>query len=147
MNKMYLAFYRSVHDHSRFMDRLISRATNSVYSHVELVYDMAIDYHCGRCISSSPRDGGVRYKHITFNRNRWDFVPIEIEQTEEELHKFMSIHGGKKYDWLGALGVVVPWVRGSEHRWFCSEIVAEFLGLHNPSSLSPGDLYSIYSTR
>jgi len=77
MNKVYLAFYRSDHENSRFMDRLISRVTNSVYSHVELVYDMAIDYHDGRCYSSSPRDGGVRSKHITLPRIDGILYPLE----------------------------------------------------------------------
>ena len=141
--KIHVAFYKSNHDKAKFMDKIISLTTNSMYSHVELVFDIAIDKFSGYCYSSSPRDGGVRSKLIEFNPTRWDLVEVDTDKTEDELYKFMSDHIGKKYDWLGAVGVVVPWFNGKEHRWFCSEIVAEFLGLSNPPRVSPGTLYSL----
>ena len=65
---MKLAFYKGRED---FYDRLISWWTRGPYSHVELVINETY------CMTSSPKDGGVRMKHIDFHPDHWDFVELE----------------------------------------------------------------------
>ena len=43
------------------------------YSHVEMVF------RDGMCAGSSSMDGGVRFKRIDFDENKWDFIEIDIE--------------------------------------------------------------------
>lgn len=69
-----LAFYVS---RGNWVDRAIRHATGSAYSHVELLapYE-GRRTKTMRAISSSPRDGGVRVKEITFHPARWSFVDL-----------------------------------------------------------------------
>ena len=65
---MKLAFYKGRED---LYDRLISWWTRGPYSHVELV--ISDNY----CMSSSPKDGGIRFKHIDLRPDHWDLVELE----------------------------------------------------------------------
>ena len=58
----------------------------------------------------------------------------------------MVIHVGalkdKKYDYLGSIGIILG-CRQDPNRYFCSEWCSEFLGLANPSKITPCELYKI----
>ena len=129
-NKTYLAFYKGK---GNWMDKLIRLFTRGQYSHVELaIYkgDWRFD-----CYSSSPRDGGVREKTMALNPMNWDFIPVDIEQAK--IVDFYYETRGMKYDFLGAIGLVIPFLHQDKKKWFCSEWCANVLGLEKPSQYSP----------
>lgn len=138
---VWLAFYRGK---GRFSDRLIRWAGQSEFSHVELTFDAppVPDQPAHMTsLSASGRDGGVRRKLIAFDPERWVFVPVPWACTGRAL-SFVNARMGQPYDWAGLLFAQVFHLRrAARDRWFCSELVAAALGLPQPQTLSPGDLY------
>ena len=53
-------------------------------------------------------------------------------------------HRGDHYDWMGVLRFALPFLRQRPGKWFCSEAVAEALGMADSAGVTPGDLWSIY---
>ena len=83
---MKLAFYK--YKYGNWKDYLIAKATSSKYSHVELILNNNIS------VSSSPRDGGVRFKKIVYVPERWDFIDLGIK--EVNIDNSLLKYG---YDW------------------------------------------------
>ena len=104
------------------------------HSHAELCID-------GVCYSSSVRDGGVRSKLIDLNSGKWDIKPITLSPTKKQtaLDRFRGFEGWP-YDFLGAIGVVLPFVHHLRYKLFCFEVVAEMLGMEDPSHVTPVEL-------
>lgn len=133
---------------ARIVDDCIGFVTRSQYTHCELV-EMLDDY--GRRVhmySSSPRDGGVRVKKYQYlDPLHWDLLPVpkayRHKSSGNDIAFFADSCAGCKYDWLGVLAFVLPWLKGSERRFFCSEFVATFLELRSASKISPAMLYLI----
>lgn len=117
MAQIRAAFYKGKGD---FFDHLVRIWTRSEYSHVELVIE-------DRWYTSSPRDGGVRFRYLEADSSHWDFIDIRgIEASKVEIFLISQLH--KKYDWLGIfLTQVFPLGIDDPNRWFCSEIVAAAL--------------------
>lgn len=132
---MKLLFYKG--KYGNLWDKFICLVSFSEYSHVEVSFGSVDGYH--RCWSSSPRDGGVRQARILVD-DHWD--SIEIPNISEQL--FLQ-EKGKSYDYLGLIGTVIqfPWF-SRKRKWFCSEIIAEAIGLKDSWRYSPEDLYLIY---
>lgn len=113
---MYVAFYKA--KYGTLLDRWISWVTWGPYSHCELVF------RDGLWFSSSPRDGGTRFKRIEFDDSHWDFIEIPLDlERERVVRDFCEVERGKPYDWAGAI-FRLPFING---RWFCSEICFEAL--------------------
>lgn len=136
---------------NRVVDAVISLITNSPYSHCELA--VATGYDKDGCpeffdiYSSSPRDGGVRVKHnMQLPSERWDLLRLNCS-AKHGIAEFYKDHKHCKYDFRGVLGVVFPWLGHNPKKYFCSEFVAEFLGVRNPHKISPANLYSIFSKK
>lgn len=93
---MKVAFYK--YEYGDWKDWLIVKLTRSKYSHIELIFDD------GSSLSSSPRDGGVRFKEIEYKPERWDFLNIDSEidrERDEYLDRaFDLINHRHRYDWL-----------------------------------------------
>lgn len=139
-----LAFYigkRKLNPQASVMDRLVCALTRSHYSHVELVYHIDKDTNTAQCWSSSPIDGGVRRATITLNHQHWELYTLLGTVEEEDLHTWFKAQDGKPYDWLGALGVKFKLFSQNNDRWFCSEIIASYLGMKRTHRLSPINLY------
>ncbi|MDG6896580.1 hypothetical protein A6A19_00865 [Actinobacillus delphinicola] len=133
MDKLFLIFYKGK---GNWVDKLIRFFSKSQYSHCELAFKLPDGrYHC---YSSSPRDNGVREKVMNLNPENWDFIPVKINITD--LVKFYNETRGMKYDFLGAIGIVVPFLHQDKKKWFCSEWCARVLGLTHPSQYSPEKL-------
>lgn len=130
---MNLVFYKG--EYGTIWDKFICLVTRSKYSHVELQLDS------GKCWSSSTYDGGVRYKYIDTYTGHWDTIPLKFQVSEQ---LFLQ-EQGKSYDYIGLIGTVikVPWF-SRQRKWFCSEIIAESLGLKDSWKYTPEDLYQIY---
>lgn len=146
MALVHIAFYRGTRKEnpkSKFLDNLICFATNSKYSHAELVLSYDEASNRGMCYSSSEWDGGVRDKYIHLEPDRWLIVPYETKYTKQEIVEFFYSHLGKKYDYLGALGVVLPFLSGRGDRWFCFEIVATALGFVDASRFDADNLMEV----
>lgn len=131
-----VAFYKG---RDAFLDRLIQWWTGSSYSHCEIVVN-------GVSYSSSPRDGGVRMKLIDFNPQHWDFVEVP-EAHQAAVLQWFSEHYGAKYDWVGLLGFVFTHRLNSADRWFCSEACAAALGIPQPWTLTPRDLFYLLADK
>ena len=100
--------------------------TNSKYSHCELVVE-------GKAYSASARDGGVRVKTIDFNSGKWDLYPIQIDS--RYVKDFFGETKDDPYDYLGLGYFLIPFIRGSKNRWFCSEWCATAMRLPKPSTM------------
>lgn len=110
-------------------NRLVRWWTASPYSHCELVFSD------GMCASSSWLDGGVRMKRIDFDPANWDV--IDIKGDEGRAREWFANHDMDGYDMLGLFGFV--WRRGIQDKgkWFCSEAIAEALGIKDSWRIDP----------
>lgn len=126
---VYLAMYKgdAANRFERFQDKLIRHITRGRYSHCEIViektqltgadhYDSETTY---TAYSASPRDGGVRCKRINVNSGKWDLIPLS-SVTESQVRSYFAETQGKKYDWLGVLGLVLG-LKQNRKKFFCSE--------------------------
>lgn len=115
--------------------RLICWWTRSPYSHVEIVID-------GVCYSSSLRDGGVRRKHIDLTKPHWTVIDIDADPAK--VLALFERTAGEPYGWLDLITQQVLRLPVSDAGWFCSEWVAEALGLTDAHIWSPGMLARHY---
>lgn len=141
--KLHIAFYRGTRKEnpkSRFVDNLICFCTDSKFSHAELVLNYNPDTKSGFCLSSSERDGGVRSKYMTLEPERWHIIEIITEKTYQQITEFFEEQNGKKYDYFGAVGVVLPFVKGTPEKWFCFEVVGSSLGYKESSYFNADNL-------
>ena len=124
-----VAFYKSK---TRLFNRLIAWWTRGPYSHCELIVG-------GCAFSSSIMDGGVRAKRIDFNPAHWDIVDVPWVNAVDAVAWFEA-NIGKDYDVLGLLGFIIRRVEGARNRFFCSEAVAESLGMGEGWRFDPNTL-------
>ncbi len=123
-----IIFYR--HKHGKLLDHTIGWLTWGQYSHVEFKLTDGPNAR-GPCISSSWRDGGVRWKHIDLDSGKWTRYHInpKVLPMEKELAigEWALTQKGRKYDTLGVLMVPFTWWKKKLFRlarWFCSELVS-----------------------
>lgn len=139
MNKLRVAFYKGTHPGlPGVYNRLVRWWTRSPYSHAELVFAS------GHAASSSAMDGGVRFKVIDFEPERWDFVDVPAGLARAAWQWFEA-HEGQAYDLLGNLHFVISAVGDDKRKWFCSEAVAAALGMPDPERFDPGTLHAALS--
>lgn len=94
----------------------------------------------GTWYSSSHTDGGVRAKRFNPKPESWTI--IELSHNEAFALEVYSSALGCGYDWTGIVGSqILPFNLHWPRHYFCSELVAEMLGLKNPQGYSPGDLH------
>jgi hypothetical protein len=85
------------------------------------------------CYSSSPRDGGVRFKWIDLTDGKWAVVKLgalDDFQLRRAL-SFCQTRVGMKYDWLAILGFVVRFGEHENNKRFCSDACVELI--QNPA--------------
>ena len=95
---------------------------------------------CFDCYSSSIRDGGVRLKTMPLPPEKWDL--LELPSGIKDHARLQFVFGntrGRRYDWLGAVGVVA-YTRQRSDKWFCSEWCAYVLDHTDPHRFSPNSL-------
>lgn len=121
--KLYGAFYRTLK--GGWIDWAIGLRTWSHHSHCELVFS---HWETGGriinpiCFSSSPMDGGTRFKAIDVYGPKWDILPI-YNVNVEQVHQFCLNEANCKYDWNGVWAYNIPGIaRQSTTKWFCSEV-------------------------
>jgi hypothetical protein len=106
-----------------FLTRLTQRGAYRNVTHSEAILD---DHPDGTTTigSSSLREGGVRMKRCTLNRDNWMVVNVPTWSAEKAKQWFIE-HEGVKYDSRGALATVLPALGGDPAKMFCHEAVGE----------------------
>lgn len=107
--------------------------TKGPYSHCEAVFSD------GMSASASFEDGGVRFKAISYEPARWDFIQLPAI-LEAPARTWFEGHDGEGYDLMGNLHFVLGPVPDSRNRKFCSEALAAALGIADPWRFDPNDL-------
>ncbi|MDP8080322.1 enoyl-CoA hydratase [Phocoenobacter skyensis] len=144
---IYLAMYKGK---GNWIDKIVRLFTWGKYSHCELAvekkrftnghhYEHEIVYEC---YSSSPRDGGVRCKEINLKNGNWDLFLLK-GVNERRIKAIFNETKGMKYDLLGAIGVVIPFIKQKKNKYFCSEWCARVLKIKGDDTLSPTDLVEV----
>lgn len=134
---MRVAFYKSIRPgFLGIYSRLVRWIDRGIYSHCELVFEE------GLAASASYMDGGVRFKHIEFDPQHWDFVEIPDKYYKNALAWFQT-EEGKPYDLKGNFRFLLWFVPQDPHAWFCNESVSEALGIEQGWRLGPNGFYSV----
>jgi hypothetical protein len=150
---IHLAFFKAAHGGA--FSKAISWKTKSPYSHVEMIFPHKIkdeknNRELSLCFSSYEKEGGVRFKFIHLNPEKWDLVPIEIPDYEyENLLAYAASLCDAGYDWAGIFKFVLPFVRQRPHKFFCSEVciyvlqhVCNMLWELTSYKTDPGELFT-----
>lgn len=154
MNNIFVAFYHGRKSYSegsklfvwyaRFMDWLTRKVTSGRFSHCEMA--VKLEDNSFQIYSSSVRDGGVRTKNLKdLPPDHWVLVPVDC--TEEQIIKYFNSVKGSKYDFFGAVGVVIRLIKERSNRLFCSEYCANTLGYNQGWRFSPNDLFQILTRK
>lgn len=140
MSKVYLAMYKA---EGNWVDKVIRLFTGKPYSHCEIAISKGETFEC---YTSSPRDGGVRCKTMYLPSDKWDLVPVQ-NITEEQIKAYFNRTLGAKYDWWGALGVVLG-IKEKRSKYFCSEwCFNAIFGNENGWRFSPNQLAALFSSQ
>lgn len=104
------------------------------YSHCELFFSDGMSF------SSSPREGGCRFKNITYD-DKWVMVDLPFTPSiEHNMRTVCEKYDGKKYDWIGIfLTFLIPAHVEDGSRWWCSEICGKVVGVDD-YKISPNKL-------
>lgn len=141
---MKIAFYKS--KYGNLQDKVISALTFSRYSHCEMVLESGV------CVSSSPRDGGIRYKEIELG-DHWDVFELDMTKVfygayrnapyafETRVTDWFTSNENDTYDLVGAIASAFSIDATSENKKFCSYSCAHVLG-YSPI-ITPGGLFRL----
>jgi hypothetical protein len=134
---MKAAFYKGTHAGlpGQF-NRLVRLQDRGPYSHMELVFSDGIS------ASSSFIDGGVRFKWITFDPAKWDFIDLP-DELEDAARWWFSKHEGKAYDYWAVITDAIGFVASSENKWMCSESCMAALGFNDSWRFKPNIAFSV----
>ena len=95
-------------------------------SHVELLFDS------GTMFSASQYENRTRFRAFNQNSTSWSRIDLNLDVVDEmKILNWCERHANKKYDYLGVLGFVLPFIRDSKDKWFCSEVCFEALKLNS----------------
>lgn len=134
----YIAFHGGK---GRAMDVVIAWATRSPYSHCELLRAarMPEPGETHRCIGASLMDGGVRIREIVFDEGKWHF--LHVPWAPDDAWERAASRVGSAYDLRAFVWThLFNFRRHTRDKWFCSELIADALGISMPHAYSPGDL-------
>lgn len=140
---IYLASYKATQPGWKgLVNRGIRWATKSEYSHSEICIGNPLESTVD-CLSSVGVEGGVRIKTMRLSADKWDVVPLP-GVTVNDVAGFYVANVGKKYDMIGCIRTMLPWV-GKEHpdHFFCSEVVSTIIGHQEPWRMYPGVLHQV----
>lgn len=136
---MLVAFYKGTRPGlAGIYNRLVRWWTKGPYSHCELVFTD------GLSASASFMDGGVRFKYIEFDSERWDFVPVPAS-LEPDARRWFREHQGNAYDLRGNFHFLVSAVGDDSGKWFCNEAVGAALGISDAWRFDPNSFYAVMS--
>lgn len=145
MSQVYLASYTATSKGALgIANRVIRFFTKGPISHSELCVGNPFD-GAVLCVSSDPK-GGVRGKVMQLDRDRWILTAVPTIYPQQVIN-FLNDHKGQKYDWVGCVRSVLPFVsREHESKWFCSEVCATIIGLKDPWRFHPNALHCVMNS-
>jgi hypothetical protein len=134
---MKIAFYKHTKSGiNGVYNRGVKWIENGKYSHCELIFSN------GLSASSSFMDGGVRFKDIAYDEDKWDIFDVSWADEKYAMEYFVK-NLGKPYNVVGNIHFLFGFVRGDTNGLFCSEACAEALGLINGWQFAPNALAHI----
>lgn len=134
---MKVAFYKGTREgFNGLYSKGVRRIERGAFSHCELVFSD------GKSASASFTDGGVRFKDISYTSGDWEFVDVSWAD-EKFARAYFVKHEDEGYDILGNVHFLFGIVAHSKNKKFCSEAVAEALGLSEGWLLAPNALYHV----
>ncbi len=135
------AFYKGTRSGvNGIYNRLVRWWDNGKYSHCELIFSDS------QSASASFMDGGVRFKQIDFDPDRWDVIELPAE-LEAAARRWFTYHEGAKYDIIGNVRFVACFLPDDKNKWFCSEAIGAALGVVEPWRLGPNGLAAILESK
>lgn len=130
---MHLASFKGTYPGWRgLFNRVVRFWLKSPYSHNELVFSDGV------CASSTWSEGGVVMRVKALPPDEWDIVPIHGD--EDAARRWFIEHLDEPYDVFGLFGFVFPRALQSRKRWFCSEAIAEAVGIADSFRQDPAIL-------
>ena len=124
---MKIAFYKGTHEGlPGLFNRAVRWWTRGAYSHTEMVFEQNADGQY-LCASASKMDGGVRFKNIILDPDKWDV--FEINADRDYAYQWFKEREGLKYDVLGLFGFVIRRLEDDAGKYFCSEACAASIGI------------------
>ncbi len=92
--------------------------------------------------------GGVRFKRINVNTEKWELAPSDHDPVAAA--EFFVEHAGKPYDWSNILGFF-SWLfsfakEATDHRWVCSSAVAAAWGYRRADLFHPPLLRAMFGS-
>jgi hypothetical protein len=144
---VYLASYKATQPGMLgLVNRAIRFFTKSQYSHSEIAIGNPFDAPAV-CLSSVGVEGGVRPKTMQLSPTKWDLIELH-HVTPADVLAFLQQHKGKRYDLIGCVRSVLPFVsREHPDNWFCSEVCAAIIGHPEPWRMHPGVLHAVELSR
>ena len=138
MSQFKIAFYKGTRPGvAGIYNRLGRWLDHGPYSHAELVFND------GMSASASFMDKGVRFKAIGYSSvDCWDFAPVP-PQYELAARVWFLEKNGAAYDLMGNINAAFGFVPHSEDKWFCSEAIADALGLADSWRYKPNGLRAV----
>jgi hypothetical protein len=106
-------------------------------SHFELIFSD------GKSASSSYMDGGIRFKDIEYDLDKWYVYDLPWADEKKARAYFEARAGKVKYNLAGNIHFVFGFIRGDTDGEFCSEACAGALGFKNPWQFPPNQLHNI----
>ena len=138
---MIVAFYKATRPG---LEGIYSRAVRFIehgpYSHCEVIFSD------GTSASASFIDKGVRFKQINYNPENWDFVSVP-DAVHDAAKEWFAEHEGRGYDVWGNVAFVLPIVKHSAGKWFCSEAIAAAIGMPDAHKYGPNGLAKVLRER
>lgn len=86
--------------------------------------------------------GGVRFKRIVLNSDKWHLVGVPHQFAERAAIVGVNYQGWM-YDWQMIVGFVAWVIPHKRDRFTCSELCAMALGLSSAERFDPCDLFSV----
>lgn len=116
------------YDDKRIFARLVCLVQGGDSAHCEAAWYWEGEAH--KCVSASWVDGGVRGKEIVMPPEKWRIYEMPIKS--DLALQWLVVNKGMPYDFLGLLGFFIRRISGIRKAWFCSEAVADMIGLPDP---------------
>ena len=85
------------------------------------------------------RHGGVRFKRINLDNDRWQLVDLPWADARYAANWF-KVNQGALYDWQGIFGFVAWPIPNKTGRWACHEACAAAMAFPEPHRLDPASL-------